>query len=131
MFDTGPEEEVFEPARPDFRGVTTPVFQMSLEADPTFEELEEVGGIVSKYSELHTVLNVIFSSQGTIPRITAYELGLRRRSRFIKETGKWEKDESILDERFVMCKIKGLSFDLLCRYYHADNFKGKGIVMFS
>jgi 7,8-dihydropterin-6-yl-methyl-4-(beta-D-ribofuranosyl)aminobenzene 5'-phosphate synthase len=95
------------PNRPDFRGVTLPGFQMSLEADPTFAEIEETGGIISKNADTHTVLDDLFLISGEIPRVTAYETGLRRGARFVKEKGEWEEDTLILDERFVICNLKG------------------------
>jgi 7,8-dihydropterin-6-yl-methyl-4-(beta-D-ribofuranosyl)aminobenzene 5'-phosphate synthase len=95
------------PNRPDFRGVTLPGFQMSLEADPTFAEISEAGGIVSKNEDTHTVLDDFFLISGEIPRVTTYETGLRRGARFVEEKGAWEKDELIMDERFVICNLKG------------------------
>jgi 7,8-dihydropterin-6-yl-methyl-4-(beta-D-ribofuranosyl)aminobenzene 5'-phosphate synthase len=96
------------PSRPDFRGVTLPTFQLSLEADPTFAEISDAGGKISLNSETHTVLDEFFLISGEIPRVTEYEMGLRRGARFVKEKGMWEKDELIEDERFVVCKLKGM-----------------------
>lgn len=98
------------PNRPDFRGVTLPDFQMSLEADPTFAEITDAGGMISKNADTHTVLDDMFLISGEIPRVTPYETGLRRGARFVSEKGEWEEDTLILDERFVTCKLKGLSF---------------------
>jgi 7,8-dihydropterin-6-yl-methyl-4-(beta-D-ribofuranosyl)aminobenzene 5'-phosphate synthase len=95
------------PSRPDFRGVTAPNFQMSLEADPTFDEITDAGGIVVKNDKPHTILDDFFLISGEIPRQTGYETGIRRGARFRIETGKWEKDELIMDERLLMCKLKG------------------------
>ena len=95
------------PARPDFRGVTTPIMQMSLEADPSFAEIEDAGGVVVKNSEPHTVCDDFFLVSGEIPRVTEYEHGMRRGARYSIEKGAWEPDELMLDERFVMCKVKG------------------------
>lgn len=100
------------PDRPDFRGVALPDFQMSLEADPTFTEITNAGGVISKNADAHVVLEDMFLISGEIPRVTPYETGLRRGARFVSGTGKWEKDTLILDERFVICKLKGLSFTL-------------------
>jgi 7,8-dihydropterin-6-yl-methyl-4-(beta-D-ribofuranosyl)aminobenzene 5'-phosphate synthase len=100
------------PNRPDFRGVTLPIFQMSLEADPTFDEIQAAGGIVAKNDKTHTILDDFFLVSGEIPRETSYENGIRRGARFIKEKGVWEKDELILDERFLMCKLKGMDISL-------------------
>jgi 7,8-dihydropterin-6-yl-methyl-4-(beta-D-ribofuranosyl)aminobenzene 5'-phosphate synthase len=95
------------PNRPDFRGVTTPMMQMSLEADPTFAEIEEAGGTVSKQNEVHGVCDDFFLISGGIPRVTEYEHGFRRGARYSIEKGAWEKDELMEDERFVMCNVKG------------------------
>lgn len=120
------------PARPDFRGVTTPILQMSLEADPTFQEIEDAGAIVSKSTTAHTVLDGYFLVSGEIPRITSYEVGMRNGARFSKEKGEWEKDEKMEDERFVMCKVKGrISLANDIRPIKADTTADKGIVMFT
>ncbi|KAE9992922.1 hypothetical protein EG327_007230 [Venturia inaequalis] len=94
------------PNRPDFRGVTLPDFQMSLEADPTFAEITNAGGIIFKNADTHTVLDDMFLISGEIPRVTSYETGLRRGARFVREKGEWEEDTLILDERFVVCNLK-------------------------
>ena len=95
------------PNRPDFRGVTLPMLQMSLEADPSFDDIEKAGGVVAKNDQAHTVCENFFLISGEIPRVTSYEVGLRRGARYCKESGVWEKDEDIKDERFLMCKVKG------------------------
>jgi 7,8-dihydropterin-6-yl-methyl-4-(beta-D-ribofuranosyl)aminobenzene 5'-phosphate synthase len=64
---------------------------------------------VDKHTEPHTVLDDMFLISGEIPRLTTYETGLRGGLRFESETGKWEVDESISDERFLMCNLKGES----------------------
>jgi 7,8-dihydropterin-6-yl-methyl-4-(beta-D-ribofuranosyl)aminobenzene 5'-phosphate synthase len=106
------------PDRPDFRGVTMPIMQMSLEADPSFAEIEDAGGIVSKNAETHTVCDDFFLISGEIPRVTEYEYGLRRGARYSIEKGVWEKDEKMEDERFVMCNVKGMFFSSC---HHADH----------
>jgi 7,8-dihydropterin-6-yl-methyl-4-(beta-D-ribofuranosyl)aminobenzene 5'-phosphate synthase len=80
---------------------------MSLEADPTFAEIEEAGGSVSKNASTHNVCKNFFLISGEIPRVTEYEHGLRRGSRYSIAKAAWEKDELMEDERFVMCKVKG------------------------
>ncbi|KAG5301722.1 metallo-beta-lactamase superfamily protein [Histoplasma ohiense] len=102
------------PSRPDYRGIRLPSEIVSLEADPTFEEIEQAGAKVEKHSEAHTVLDNMFLISGEIPRETEYETGLKFGVRFHKDSGKWESDELINDERFLAC-----------------NIKGKGIVVFS
>jgi 7,8-dihydropterin-6-yl-methyl-4-(beta-D-ribofuranosyl)aminobenzene 5'-phosphate synthase len=93
------------PNRPDYRGVMAMV-PVSLESDPTFEEIEKAGALVQKHDEAHTVLDDMFLISGEIPRVTAYEKGLQRGIRFNKQTEKWEDDTLILDERFVACRLK-------------------------
>ena len=94
------------PARPDFRGFMA-MAPVSLEADPTFEEVEAAGGKVDKHDEAHEIAEGFFTVSGEIPRVTEYEKGIRRGLQFYKKTGKWESDELMKDERFLMCKLKG------------------------
>ena len=51
----------------------------------------------------------MFLISGEIPRVTPYEVGVRNGMRFSSATNSWSKDELILDERFLMCNIKGLT----------------------
>lgn len=94
------------PNRPTYRGfmITEPI---SLEADPTFDEISEAGASIQKNADEHTVLDDMFLISGMIPRVTPYEIGIRNGLRFNGETGSWEKDELIADERFVACNVKG------------------------
>jgi 7,8-dihydropterin-6-yl-methyl-4-(beta-D-ribofuranosyl)aminobenzene 5'-phosphate synthase len=96
------------PARPDYRGFMIAEQPVSMEADPTFEELQSAGARIQKSSIAHTVLDDMFLISGEIPRVTPYETGLRNSIRFDKSTNLWSKDESMTDERFLMCNLKGL-----------------------
>ncbi|RAL12244.1 MBL fold metallo-hydrolase [Aspergillus homomorphus CBS 101889] len=102
------------PNRPDYRGMAIGDKIISLQADPTFEELQAAGGVIDKRAEAHTVLDDYFFISGEIPRRTSYETGVRGGMRFDKKENDWFSDEVIADERFLMC-----------------NLKGKGIVMFT
>lgn len=95
------------PDRPTFRGVMTPMGPMTLEADPSFEQLKTAGASVVLKAEDHTILDGTFFVSGEIPRITPYETGFTHGIRLEDSTGDWQKDEAIRDERFVMCKLKG------------------------
>ena len=96
------------PNRPTFRGFLGPNNHIvSMEADPAFAEIEAAGGTVVKNTEAHTILDDMFLVSGEIPRVTPYETGLRRGIRFNPDTEVWEKDELVLDERFLMCNIAG------------------------
>jgi 7,8-dihydropterin-6-yl-methyl-4-(beta-D-ribofuranosyl)aminobenzene 5'-phosphate synthase len=97
------------PARPDYRGFVVDTKTISMQADPSFSEIGAAGGVVDQQSEPHTVLDDMFLVSGEIPRLTPYETGLRGGLRFEGSTGKWEIDETISDERFLMCRLKGES----------------------
>ena len=98
------------PERPEYRGFSIGETIISLQADPTFEELEKAGGAVQKHAESHTVLDDFFLISGEIPRQTSYETGVKAGMRFDKEENDWFSDELIADERFLMCNVKGMSF---------------------
>ena len=98
------------PNRPEYRGMLTPTgVAISLEADPTFDEVENAGATLEKHGEAHTVLDDMFLVSGEIPRETAYELGIKGGIRYTPGAGKWITDELISDERHVVCNLKGES----------------------
>lgn len=97
------------PGRPDYRGLAIGHRIISLQADPSFDEIEAAGGTVDKRDETHTVLDDFFLVSGEIPRRTSYEHGLKHAMRFDHEENDWFSDEVIADERFLMCNLKGLS----------------------
>lgn len=96
------------PDRPDYRGLAIGQKIISLQADPSFEELEEAGGFVDKRDETHTVLDNFFLISGEIPRRTTYEHGIKHAMRFDREENDWFSDEAISDERFLICNLKGV-----------------------
>ncbi|EME42773.1 hypothetical protein DOTSEDRAFT_73530 [Dothistroma septosporum NZE10] len=103
------------PDRPMYSGIKVPdIPPFSMEADPTFEEIEGVGGKVVKSDQPHTVLSDMFLVSGEIPRVTPYEKGLKFGTRLRSLEKGWEDDSLMKDERLLMCKVKG-----------------KGIVMFT
>jgi hypothetical protein len=95
------------PSRPEYRGIMA-AQPISLEADPTFDEIEAAGATVAKNAEPHTILDDMFLVSGMIPRITPYEKGVIKGIRFYHSSNSWEKDELICDERLVMCNLKGM-----------------------
>lgn len=120
--DTKPDGVTVDlhPGRPDYRGLVTPAGMIvSLEADPTFDEIENAGGVVQKHDEPHTVLDGFFLASGKIPRVTPYEVGIRGGMRFIKETGAWISDEAIVDERMVVCNLRGKGLVVFTGCSHA------------
>jgi 7,8-dihydropterin-6-yl-methyl-4-(beta-D-ribofuranosyl)aminobenzene 5'-phosphate synthase len=101
------------PNRPEYRGSIGPLGKpISLQADPTFEEIEGAGANVVKSSEAYTILEDTFLVSGEIPRVTTYEIGMPRGVRFVKANGAWEPDPLIMDERLVMVNLKGRSSKL-------------------
>ena len=104
------------PNRPAFRGIQRGLQPVSMPADPTFAETEKAGGILSRNSEAHTVLDDMFLVSGYIPHVVPYETGFKYGIRFVEETGKWEKDEDMKDERFLMCNLKGFYPSLPSRF---------------
>ncbi|KUJ13399.1 metallo-beta-lactamase superfamily protein [Mollisia scopiformis] len=102
------------PSRPTYRGFMVGSTPISMQVDPSFEEMEDAGAVVEKFEEAHTVLDDMFLVSGEIPRFTGYEKGVKGGIRFEEDREEWVKDEEILDERFLMC-----------------NLKGKGIILFT
>lgn len=99
------------PARPLFRGMQPPELPIvSLEPDPTFEEIEGAGGKVRKSGEAHAICDDYFLVSGEIPRVTEYERGLRFGMRVDDREEGWKPDEQMADERFLMCNVKGTPF---------------------
>ncbi|KAF2737985.1 metallo-beta-lactamase superfamily protein [Polyplosphaeria fusca] len=105
------------PNRPTYRGVATPMGVLSLEADPTFDEIEKAGGNVVKTDTAHEVLDNYYLVSGEIPRVTSYEHGIRGGVRF--EGEKWVEDPLIMDERFVVCNVKEKGLVLFTGCSHA------------
>ncbi|KNG90642.1 hypothetical protein ANOM_001319 [Aspergillus nomiae NRRL 13137] len=101
----GPVVDV-HPNRPAYRGVQADR-PISLEADPSFEELEAAGARLLKSHQPHTVLDDFFLISGEIPRETSYEDGIYGGLRYNEDTKQWEEDTLIMEERYVMCNLKG------------------------
>ncbi len=102
--------------RPEVRGLKAPpraageeYSVVSLEPDPSFDELTAQGAVIELSNQPHSVLDDMFLISGEIPRKTAYEKGIRGALRFSPGhpgPGRWEPDELIMDERFVVCHLK-------------------------
>ncbi|KAL4897596.1 beta-lactamase-like protein [Aspergillus ambiguus] len=107
------------PDRPAYRGIGFGETIVSLQADPTFEEIARAGGAVQLHDEPHTVLDDFFLVSGEIPRRTAYEVGAKGAMRFDPETGEWSSDELIMEERFLMCNVKGRGLVVFSGCSHA------------
>lgn len=99
------------PDRPAYRGIALPQHIISLEADPSFEEIVAAGAVLDKRDDAHTVLDDMFLISGEIPRKTTYETGLRNAMRFDPDEKDWFSDEIIADERLLACNLKGKVVD--------------------
>ena len=53
------------PSRPDYRGFILGEKIVSLEADPTFQEMEEAGASIHKSDQTHTILDDMRSEEHT------------------------------------------------------------------
>lgn len=108
------------PDRPDYRGMLTPTGAIvSLEADPTFAAIEAAGGRVVTSADAHPVLDGFFLASGSIPRRTDYEVGIRGALRCVAASQSWIPDETIADERLVMCNLKGKGLVVFTGCSHA------------
>lgn len=96
------------PDRPDYRGVMfdEPV---SLEPDPTLQQIQDAGGNIEVIHEARVLLDGMFFISGDIPRETSYEGGIPGGIRYSTQSGQWAEDELIMEERYVMCNLKGKS----------------------
>lgn len=57
--------------------------------------------MIDKHDKAHNFASNYFRVSGEIPRVTEYELGLRKGLRHMHATGTWELDTLIKDERFL------------------------------
>lgn len=117
--DAAPVKVDLHPSRPEFRGFMSPKGPVSMEADPTFDEIMLAGGEVVKKDQPHTVLQNMFLVSGEIPRVTSYEKGVLRGLRWTDAKQEWESDELIKDERLLMCNVKGKGIVVFTGCSHA------------
>ncbi|KAF7717217.1 Uncharacterized protein PECH_007493 [Penicillium ucsense] len=107
------------PDRPCYRGIGFPERIVSLEADPTFEELNAAGAAIHKSKEPHTLLDDMFLVSGEIPRLTSYETGAKFAVRYLPDEDDWVSDELITDERFLACNLRGKGLVVFTGCSHA------------
>ena len=84
------------PDRPIARGIAPgPTYDKVIAAlpfDPTFEDIQKIGGVLEKHSEGHFVAEGTMWVSGEIPRVTEYETGLLGGMRWVEkdaEEGQW------------------------------------------
>lgn len=128
----GPVIVDLHPDRPDYRGIQMPppYPTISLEADPTFEELSAAGATVNLAGTSHVIQHAAFGISGEIARLSNYENGLRRGMRFIKSDNRWIEDTLVGDERYLVCHLKGWS-RLSASSQNANDYVDRGIVVFT
>ena len=87
------------PDRPIARGVAPMRGKIigRLAPDPTFEEVEKLGGVVEKNAKGHAVAGGTVYVSGEIPRVTEYETGILGGQRWIGDVntkeGQWVSEE--------------------------------------
>jgi 7,8-dihydropterin-6-yl-methyl-4-(beta-D-ribofuranosyl)aminobenzene 5'-phosphate synthase len=106
------------PARPDQRGILTPLgtFAM-LPPEPTFAEIEAAGGQITRHADVHDVAGGLFISSGHIPRTTGYETGLPGHYTWLD--GRVAPDPVLRDERFLAARVRGRGTTVLSACSHA------------
>lgn len=111
------------PDRPHYRGMLTPTGAiLSLEPDPTLAAIRAAGARVVTSADAHPVLDGFFLASGAIPRRTDYEVGIRGAMRLVDDEadgGVWVPDETIADERLVMCRLQGKGLVVFTGCSHA------------
>ena len=126
------------PDRPIARGIA-PLGKLlcRLPADPEFEELEDLGGIVQKHHEGHAVANNTVWVSGEIPRVTKFETGLLGAVRWSVRgdgTGVWLPEEvgAGLHTMVTLSRLTLLILQqIMDERYAAIDVIGKGLVIFS
>ncbi|KAF9372288.1 hypothetical protein CPB97_001358 [Podila verticillata] len=116
------------PDRPDQRGAalkpagadaSSPAEYVAWGADPTPEALEKAGGKVVLHSESHTICDGFFGVSGLIPRLTSYETGIPNHVRWSKAKGEWMSEPEILDERYLVARVRSKGLVVLTGCSHA------------
>ncbi|KAI0812354.1 beta-lactamase-like protein [Irpex lacteus] len=106
------------PDRPIARGIAPGgKIVARLPDDPTFEQIEELGGVVEKHTEGHVVADGTVYVSGEIPRITIFEQGLLGAVRW--KEGEWVPEENIMDERYAAVDVTGKGLVVFSACSHA------------
>ncbi|KAI0093388.1 metallo-beta-lactamase protein [Irpex rosettiformis] len=116
---TQPAPCVFDlhPDRPIARGIAPGGKVIArLPDDPTFEQIQELGGVVEKSSEGHVVADGTVYVSGEIPRVTGFEQGLLGAVRW---KGEWVSEEDIMDERYAAIDVVGKGLIIFSACSHA------------
>lgn len=111
------------PDCPEAVGFSTPdgsVRRMAPE-NPSFAEVEAMGGSVIASKEPRAVCDGYFFVSGEIPRHTDYETGIPNQVRRLpgEPPGEWTKDPLVANERYVAAKVKGAGMVVFSSCSHA------------
>ncbi|KAI9059121.1 hypothetical protein FKP32DRAFT_1761112 [Trametes sanguinea] len=89
--------------------------------DPTFEEIEGLGGVVETHAEGHAVAGGAVWVSGEIPRVTHFEGGLPSGVRWVEREGRgeWVKEEDLMDERYAAIDVVGKGLVIFSACSHA------------
>ncbi|KAG0004086.1 hypothetical protein BGZ65_000945 [Modicella reniformis] len=116
------------PDRPDQRGacLKKPSAEshdlseyVAWDKDPSFSELENAGGKVSQNDLAHTICDGFFGVSGLIPRKTSYETGIPNHVRWSEKTKSWNSEPEIMDERYLVARVKSRGVVVLTGCSHA------------
>ncbi|KAF9351862.1 hypothetical protein BGX34_000314 [Mortierella sp. NVP85] len=116
------------PDRPDQRGalLTKPsaehqelIEYVAWDKDPSFTELETAGGKVAQNDKAHTICDGFFGVSGLIPRKTSYETGIPNHVRWSEDTKSWRSEPEIMDERYLVARVKSKGVVVLTGCSHA------------
>jgi 7,8-dihydropterin-6-yl-methyl-4-(beta-D-ribofuranosyl)aminobenzene 5'-phosphate synthase len=88
-----------------------------LAEEPTFDDIEQAGGVIVRRDEPHPICGGFFFGSGAIDRVTDYETGLVGHHTFRGESG--EPDPLIMDERFVAACVRGRGVTVFSACSHA------------
>lgn len=86
---------------------------------PAIVDLTERGAQVICTTEPQTFLNDMFFVSGEIPRVTPFERGLPGQVRRTEDGKSWEKDELVIDERWLGIHVNGKGLVVLSACSHA------------
>ncbi|KAG0228166.1 hypothetical protein BGX31_006703 [Mortierella sp. GBA43] len=116
------------PDRPDQRGACLtkpspgsedPIEYVAWGKDPSFKDLESTGGKVWLNDKAHTVCDGFFGVSGLIPRQTSYETGIPSHVRWSEDTKSWRSEPEIMDERYLVARVKSKGVVVLTGCSHA------------
>ncbi|KAF9944089.1 hypothetical protein BGZ70_005057 [Mortierella alpina] len=115
-----PDERGAALSKPDASGQLPDVVEyVGWGPDPLPQELQEAGGQISLHDHAHTVCDGFFGVSGVIPRNTSYETGIPSHVRWSNKSGSWSSEPEIMDERYLVARVKSKGIVVLTGCSHA------------